>query len=95
MHARQFPFERGTTTEEALPVIRAALADEGLALAPAYSHGKITSVIRDGLVVFKVPAERIVDPEQAAAFAIVAREHYARARAERDAAIAASQATPS
>lgn len=92
MKPRVFAFPRGTTTEQALPVIRAALEDEGLALAPAYSHGKITSVLADGLCQFKVPGERVVDPQVARELNVLAQEHYDRARAERAARVAASGA---
>lgn len=92
MEPRVFDFPRGTTTEQALPVIRSALEDEGLALAPAYSHGKITSVLVDGFCQFRVPGARIVDPQTAQELNVLAKEHYDRARAEREARLAASGA---
>lgn len=94
--SRRFVFpDRTTTVADALPVIREALRDEGLELAPAYSHGKVTSALVDASpshpagVEFQVPAERIVDPDVAMVLRIAAAEYYERVRQEREARIAA------
>lgn len=75
---RVFEFDPGTTMQDAVPVIRAALNDEGLTLAPETAHGKITSVTVGGRCLFRVPEFRIVSPEHDAQL----REQIAQLQAQ-------------
>lgn len=58
---RTFDFHRTIALWEALPVIQAALDDEGLTLNDADngSHSRITSVLVDGVKRVIIPASRI------------------------------------
>lgn len=59
--SRRFDFERGTRLEEALPVIREALRDEGLQLGTIQTLGgeRIRLILVDDVARVIVPAERI------------------------------------
>jgi hypothetical protein len=61
---RTFETDTSVTMDEALQMIRAALDDEGLALGPkAGQNDGVTSVLVDGVKIFRVPSVRIVTRE--------------------------------
>lgn len=81
---RLFETDTSVTMEQALAMIRAALEDEGLALGPSAARlDHVTSVVRDGVKVFRVPSGRVMTREDDAAM----RSAWAaqRAREETDA----------
>lgn len=62
---RLFLTDPSVTMEDALPMIRAALDDEGLALGPSAARSdNVTSVISRGVKTFRVPSQRVMTREQ-------------------------------